>query len=112
MIKRDLDYIVPGIFLEVKKLKGEGNQHNRFTSFDYAGSQSQVMNDDKIDDGGYFASFKYLQALLMPMVSGLNIEVAKMRDHMKGYGKSILNAHRKLNSQEKKTAYLEDEVKE
>ena len=70
------------------------------------------MNNVNIDDGGYSFSFKCLQAQLMPTVSGLKLEVAKFRDHIKSYDNFILNAHAKLNSQEKKIAYLEDKVKE
>ena len=27
-IRRDLNYAIPGLFLEIRKLKGDGNQHN------------------------------------------------------------------------------------
>ena len=83
-IRRDLDYIIPGLFLELRKLKGDGNQHNRFSSFDYtrselddyAGSQLKLMIEN--DDGEYFSCFKHLKAHVMPMVSGLNLQVAEM----------------------------------
>ena len=38
-IRRDLNYTIPGLFLEIRKLKGDGNQHNRFSSFDYTGKE-------------------------------------------------------------------------
>ena len=109
-IRRDLDYTIPGLFLEIRKLKGDGNQHNRFSSFDYtgkelddyAGSQLKMMIEN--DDGEYFSCFKHLKAHVLPMVSGLNLQVAEMRDHIHTYDKSILGAYGKLSRLEKAIA--------
>ena len=48
-IRRDLDYTIPGLFLEIRKLRGDGNQHNRFSSFDYTGKEldDYAENDDR-----------------------------------------------------------------
>ena len=109
-IRRDLDYTIPGLFLEIRKLKGDGNQHNRFSSFDYtgkelddyAGSQLKMMIEN--DDGEYFSCFKHLKAHVLPMVSGLNLQVAEMRDHIHTYDKSILGTIGKLSRIEKTVA--------
>ena len=100
--RRDLDYILPGLFLEVRKLRGEGNQYHRFSSFDYTRSHLKMMIEN--EDGDYFSCFKHLQAHVMPMVSGLNLQVAEMRDQ------SILGAHGKLSRLEKVIASIEDDV--
>ena len=117
-IRRDLDYTIPGLFLEIRKLKGDGNQHNRFSSFDYtgkelddyAGSQLKMMIEN--DDGEYFSCFKHLKAHVLPMVSGLNLQVAEMRDHIHTYDKSILGAYGKLDRLEKTIASVQDDVKQ
>ena len=117
-IRRDLDYTIPGLFLEIRKLKGDGNQHTRFSSFDYtgkelddyAGSQLKMMIEN--DDGEYFSCFKHLKAHVLPMVSGLNLQVAEMRDHIHTYDKSILGAHGKLSRLEKTIASVQDDVKQ
>ena len=111
-IRRDLDYTIPGLFLEIRKLKGDGNQHNRFSSFDYtgkelddyAGSQLKLMIEN--DDGEYFSCFKHLKAHVLPMVSGLNLQVAEMRDHIHKYDTSILGAYGKLSHLEKAIASI------
>ena len=116
-IRRDLDYTIPGLFLEIRKLKGDGNQHNRFSSFDYtgkelddyAGSQLKMMIEN--DDGEYFSCFKHLKAHVLPMVSGLNLQVAEMRDHIHTYDKSILGAYGKLDRLEKTIASIQDNHK-
>ena len=115
-IRRDLDYTIPGLFLEIRKLKGDGNQHNRFSSFDYtgrelddyAGSQLKMMIEN--DDGEYFSCFKHLKAHVLPMVSGLNLQVAEMQDHIHTYDKSILGAYGKLSRLEKTIASIRDDV--
>ena len=115
-IRRDLDYTIPGLFLEIKKLKGDGNQHNRFSSFDYtgkelddyAGSQLKMMIEN--DDGEYFSCFKHLKAHVLPMVSGLNLQVAEMRDHIHTYDKSIFGTIGKLSRLEKTIASIQDDV--
>ena len=117
-IRRDLDYTIPGLFLEIRKLKGDGNQHNRFSSFDYtgkelddyAGSQLKLMIEN--DDGEYFSCFKHLKAHVLPMVSGLNLQVAEMRDHIHTYDKSILGAIGKLSRLEKTIASIQDDAKQ
>ena len=111
-IRRDLDYTIPGLFLEIRKLKGDGNQHTRFSSFDYtgkelddyAGSQLKMMIEN--DDGEYFSCFKHLKAHVLPMVSGLNLQVAEMRDHIHKYDTSILGAYGKLSHLEKAIASI------
>ena len=111
-IRRDLDYTIPGLFLEIRKLKGDGNQHTRFSSFDYtgkelddyAGSQLKMMIEN--DDGEYFSCFKHLKAHVLPMVSGLNLQVAEMRDHIHKYDTSILGAYGKLSRLEKAIASI------
>ena len=111
-IRRDLNYTIPGLFLEIRKLKGDGNQHNRFSSFDYtgkelddyAGSELKLMIEN--DDGEYFSCFKHLKAHVLPMVSGLNLQVAEMRDHIHKYDTSILGAYGTLNRLEKTVAGL------
>ena len=111
-IRRDLDYTIPGLFLEIRKLKGDGNQHHRFSSFDYtgkelddyAGSQLKLMIEN--DDGEYFSCFKHLKAHVLPMVSGLNLQVAEMRDHIHKYDTSILGAYGKLSHLEKAIASI------
>ena len=116
-IRRDLDYTIPGLFLEIRKLKGDANQHNRFSSFDYtgkelddyAGSQLKMMIEN--DDGEYFSCFKHLKAHVLPMVSGLNLQVAEMRDHIHTYDKSILGAYGKLDRLEKTIASIQDNHK-
>ena len=115
-IRRDLDYTIPGLFLEIRKLKGDGNQHNRFSSFDYtgkelddyAGSQLKMMIEN--DDGEYFSCFKHLKAHVLPMVSGLNLQVAEMRDHIHTYDKSIFGTIGKLSRLEKTIASIQDDV--
>ena len=115
-IRRDLDYTIPGLFLEIRKLKGDGNRHNRFSSFDYtgkelddyAGSQLKMMIEN--DDGEYFSCFKHLKAHVLPMVSGLNLQVAEMRDHIHTYDKSILGTIGKLSRLEKTIASIQDDV--
>ena len=115
-IRRDLDYTIPGLFLEIRKLKGDGNQHTRFSSFDYtgkelddyAGSQLKMMIEH--DDGEYFSCFKHLKAHVLPMVSGLNLQVAEMRDHIHTYDKSILGTIGKLSRLEKTIASIQDDV--
>ena len=117
-IRRDLDYTIPGLFLEIRKLKGDGNQHTRFSSFDYtgkelddyAGSQLKMMIEN--DDGEYFSCFKHLKAHVLPMVSGLNLQVAEMRDHIHTYDKSILGAYGKLSRLEKTIVSVQDDVKQ
>ena len=117
-IRRDLDYTIPGLFLEIRKLKGDGNQHNRFSSFDYtgkelddyAGSQLKLMIEN--DDGEYFSCFKHLKAHVLPMVSGLNLQVAEMRDHIHTYDKSILGAYGKLSRLEKTIASIQDAIQQ
>ena len=117
-IRRDLDYTIPGLFLEIRKLRGDGNQHNRFSSFeytgkeldDYAGSQLKMMIEN--DDGEYFSCFKHLKAHVLPMVSGLNLQVAEMRDHIQTYYKSILGTYGKLSRLEKTIASIQDDVKQ
>ena len=117
-IRRDLDYTIPGLFLEIRKLKGDGNQHNRFSSFDYtgkelddyAGSQLKMMIEN--DDGEYFSCFKHLKAHVLPMVSGLNLQVAEMRDHIHTYDKSILGNIGKLSRLDKTIASIRDDVKQ
>ena len=117
-IRRDLDYTIPGLFLEIRKLKGDGNQHTRFSSFDYtgkelddyAGSQLKMMIEN--DDGEYFSCFKHLKAHILPMVSGLNLQVAEMRDHIHKYDTSILGAYGKLSRLEKAITSLQDDVKQ
>ena len=117
-IRRDLDYTIPGLFLEIRKLRGDGNQHNRFSSFDYtgkelddyAGSQLKMMIEN--DDGEYFSCFKHLKAHVLPMVSGLNLQVAEMRDHIHSYDKSILGNIGKLSRLEKTIASIQDDVKQ
>ena len=116
-IRRDLDYTIPGLFLEIRKLKGDGNQHNRFSSFDYtgkelddyAGSQLKMMIEN--DDGKYFSCFKHLKAHVLPMVSGLNLQVAEMRDHIHTYDKSIFGTIGKLSLLEKTFASIQDNHK-
>ena len=115
-IRRDLDYTIPGLFLEIRKLKGDGNQHNRFSSFDYtgkelddyAGSQLKMMIEN--DDGEYFSCFKHLKAHVLPMVSGLNLQVAEMRDHIHTYDTSIFGTIGKLSRLEKRIASIQDDV--
>ena len=117
-IRRDLEYTIPGLFLEIRKLKGDGNQHNRFSSFDYtgkelddyAGSQLKLMIEN--NDGEYFSCFKHLKAHVLPMVSGLNLQVAEMRDHIHTYDKSILGTYGKLSRLEKAIASIRDDVKQ
>ena len=117
-IRRDLDYTIPGLFLEIRKLKGDGNQHNRFSSFDYtgkelddyAGSQLKMMIEN--DDGEYFSCFKHLKAHVLPMVSGLNLQVAEMRDHIHTYDKSILGTIGKLSRVEKTVASIQDAIQQ
>ena len=117
-IRQDLDYTIPGLFLEIRKLKGDGNQHNRFSSFDYtgkelddyAGSQLKMMIEN--DDGEYFSCFKHLKAHVLPMVSGLNLQVAEMRDHIHTYDKSIFGTIGKLSRLEKTIASVQDDVKQ
>ena len=78
-IRRDLDYTIPGLFIEIKKIKSDGNQHNRFSSFDYtgkqlddyAGPQLKLMIEN--DDGKYFSCFKHLKAHVMPMVWSVDL---------------------------------------
>ena len=115
-IRRDLDYIIPGLFLEVRKLRGDGNQYNRFSSFDYTGSQlndyagSHLKMMIENDDGDYFSCFKHLKAHVMPMASGLNLQVAEMRDHVQDYDRSIFSAHGKLSRLEKLIASIQDDL--
>ena len=115
-IRRDLDYTIPGLFLEVKKLKGDGNQSNRFSSFDYIGSQlndyagSHLKMMIENDDGDYFSCFKHLKAHVMPIVSGLNLQVAEMRDHIHSYDKSIFGVYGKLSRLDKVIASIQDDV--
>ena len=114
-IRRDLDYTIPGLFLEIRKLKGDGNQHTRFSSFDYtgkelddyAGSQLKMMIEN--DDGEYFSCFKHLKAHVLPMVSGLNLQVAEMRDHIHKYDTSILGAYGKLDRLDKTIASIQND---
>ena len=115
-IKRDLDYTIPGLFLEIRKLKGDSNQHNRFSSFDYTGKElddytgSQLKMMIENDDGEYFSCFKHLKVHVLPMVSGLNLQVAEMRDHIHTYDKSILGTIGKLSRLEKAIASIRDDV--
>ena len=117
-IRRDLDYTIPGIFLEIRKLKGDGNQHNPFSSFDYTGSElddyagSQLKLMIENDDGEYFSCFKHLNGLNLQVVSGLNLQVAEMRDHIHNYGKSIFGAYGKLDRLEKAIASIQDDVQQ
>ena len=117
-LRRDLDYTIPGLFLESKKLKGDGNQCDRFSSFDYTGSQlddyagSHLKMMIENDDGNYFSCFKHLKAHVMPMVSGLNLQVAEMRDHIHNYNKSILGAYGKPSRLEKGIASIQDDVQQ
>ena len=117
-IRRDLDSTIPGLFLEISKLKGDGNQHNRFSSFDYTGKQlddyagSQLKMMIENDDGEYFSCFKHLKAHVLPMVSGLNLQVAEMRDHIHTYNKSILGAYGKLSRLEKAIASIQKDIKD
>ena len=117
-IRRDLDYTIPGLFLEIKKLKGDGNQHNRFSLFDYTGSEfddyagSQLKLMIENDDGEYFSCFKHLKAHVMPMVSGLNLQVAEMRDHIHKYDTLIFGAYGKLSRLEKVITSIQDDVKQ
>ena len=117
-IRRDLDYTIPGLFLEIRKLRGDGNQHNRFSSFDYTGKElddyagSQLKMIIENDDGEYFSCFKHLKAHVLPMVSGLNLQVAEMRDHIQMYDKSILGTYGKLSRLEKTIASIQDDVKQ
>ena len=115
-IRRDLEYTIPGLFLEIKKLKGDGTEHNRFSLFDYtgkelddyAGSQLKMMIEN--DDGEYFSCFKHPKAHVLPMVSGLNLQVAEMRDHIHTYDESILGMYGKLSHLEKAIPSIRDDV--
>ena len=117
-IRRDLDYTIPGLFLEIRKLRGDGNQHHRFSSFDYtgkelddyAGSQLKMMIEN--DDGEYFSCFKHLKAHVLPMVSGLNLQVAEMRDHIHTYDRSIFGTIGKLSRLEKAIALIQTDIKD
>ena len=62
------------------------------------------------DDGDYFSCFKHLTAHVMPMVSGLNLQVAEMRDHIHRYVKSILGSCGKLSRLEKVIASIQDDM--
>ena len=64
------------------------------------------------DDGEYFSCFKHLKAHAMPMVSGLNLQVAEMRDHIQQYAKSIFGAYRKLSRLEKAIASIQKDIKD
>ena len=61
------------------------------------------------DDGNYFSCFKHLKAYVMPMVIGLNLQVAEMRDHIHNYDKSIFGTYGKLDRLEKVIASIQND---